>query len=303
MIRQLVLVHGGSQEHKDSAALKAEWIGALKEGLAKNGLTLPISEHDVRFPYYGDTLYDMVEGKSADTAADVILRGEEIAIAEKRFTRALMEEINKKYGISEEEIKQTMRTEVIEKGGPLNWEWFQGFLIALDRHVPYASGASIALFTHDVYQYLHNRAIREHIEEGVNSAITPGIDTVVVSHSLGTVVSFNLLHQQGHRLGWRIPLFVTLGSPLAVTEIKNKLKEFRQPVRCPECVTHWFNAMDEGDVVALYPLDSNSFPLDPVNPAIENKTNVHNHTDNRHGIEGYLDDRDVAKRIYDALTA
>ena len=61
--------------------------------------------------------------------------------------------------------------------------------------------------------------------------------------------------------------------------------------------------MDEGDVVALYPLDSNSFPLDPVNPAIENKTNVHNHTDNRHGIEGYLDDRDVAQWIYDALTA
>ena len=36
-------------------------------------------------------------------------------------------------------------------------------------------------------------------------------------------------------------------------------------------------------------------------PSITNKTNVNNHTDNRHGIVGYLDDPDVAKKIYQAL--
>jgi hypothetical protein len=56
------------------------------------------------------------------------------------------------------------------------------------------------------------------------------------------------------------------------------------------------------DVVALYPLDTKSFPLDPANPAIENKTDVRNRTANRHGIAGYLDDQEVARRIYDALT-
>ena len=60
----------------------------------------------------------------------------------------------------------------------------------------------------------------------------------------------------------------------------------------------WFNAMDQRDVVALYPLDGTHFPIDP---AIENKTDVDNDTENRHGISGYLTDKVVAKRIYDAL--
>ncbi len=38
-----------------------------------------------------------------------------------------------------------------------------------------------------------------------------------------------------------------------------------------------------------------------ITPAIENKTDVDNPTENRHGISGYLTDAVVAKRIYDAL--
>ena len=61
--------------------------------------------------------------------------------------------------------------------------------------------------------------------------------------------------------------------------------------------------MDERDVVALYSLEPAFFPLDPANPPIENKRDVRNRTRNRHGISGYLDDKEVAKRIYDALVA
>ncbi len=53
MTGQLVFVHGRSQEHKDAAALKGTWIAALREGLAKSGLDLPIPETNIRFPYYG----------------------------------------------------------------------------------------------------------------------------------------------------------------------------------------------------------------------------------------------------------
>jgi hypothetical protein len=301
MTKQLVLVHGRSQEHKDSVALKAEWLDALAEGLAKSNLKLPISEQDVRFPFYGDTLYDMVDGKTADMAASVIVRGDDSDDDEKRFTLSMMEEIRKKAGISEAQIAEVTDQDVVQKG-PLNWEWFQGLLIAVDRFVPHGSGASIALFTHDVYQYLKNSSIREKIEAGVSSALSSEIETVVVGHSLGTVVSYNLLRREGHLRGWKVPLYVTLGSPLAVGAIRNALKSF-SPTRCPECVTHWFNAMDERDVVALYPLNATYFPLDPVEPEIENKTDVQNPTKNRHGIGGYLDNMEVAKRIYNALTA
>ena len=110
------------------------------------------------------------------------------------------------------------------------------------------------------------------------------------------------LRQQGNGSGWKVPLLITVGSPLAITEVRSTLR-FLNPIRCPECVSAWFNAMDKRDVVALYPLDSTTFPLDPPMPAIENKTDVRNRTGNRHGIAGYLDDAEVARRIHQALTA
>ena len=298
-MRQLVLIHGRSQEKKDARALKAEWLEALGEGLAKNGLDLPIAESDVRFPFYGDTLYQMSGGVSADAAAEVIVRGTDGDAEAQRFTRAVIEEIRTQAGITEAQLAEVAGQDVVQRG-PQNWEWFQAILTAIDRHVPFGSGTSIALFTNDVYQYLKNRAVRDTIDAGVSAAIKPGVETVVVSHSLGTVVAYNLLRHFGHVRGWKIPLFVTVGSPLAISEIRRTLKQ-EASTRCPECADRWYNAMDERDVVALYRLDTNHFPIAPPDPAIENNFAVRNKTRNRHGIAGYLDDADVAKRIHAAL--
>jgi len=93
----------------------------------------------------------------------------------------------------------------------------------------------------------------------------------------------------------RVKRYVTVGSPLGLKAIKRQLDT---PLAMPPCAKGWYNAMDERDVVVLHPLDSKNFPIQP---PIENKTNVNNHTDNRHGIVGYLDDPDVARSIYTAL--
>jgi hypothetical protein len=66
----------------------------------------------------------------------------------------------------------------------------------------------------------------------------------------------------------------------------------------PACVRDWYNAFDPRDVVALYPLDAHNFPI---RPPIENKSTVDNFTDNRHGIDGYLGDADVARKIFEAI--
>ncbi len=300
MSKQLLFIHGRAQENKDSVALKAEWIEALNEGLSKSHLNLPIPETDVRFPFYGDTLYDLVAGKSAQEAASIVVRGEDTDADEKRFIRSVIEEVRKKAGITDEQLAAIGGQEVIDRG-PLNWEWLQTVLKAIDRHVPFGSGGSIALATKDVYQYLKNASIRQVIDTGVSAALTTGLETVVVSHSLGTVVGYNLLRQSGEAKGWRVPLFVTLGSPLGVSEIRKTVKSLAAPTQCPTCVKAWFNAMDDRDVVALYPLTSAEFPLDPADPRIQNKTDVRNKTENRHGIAGYLDDKEVARKIYDAL--
>jgi hypothetical protein len=294
-MRQLIFVHGRSQQGKDSIALKQEWVGAWERGLAKSGLTNPLPDRQIRFPFYGDTLVQMLAGMDADRAVDVIVRGPGLENASEAVMREMINEIATAAGVAEADVRDVLKSDVIEKG-PLNWGWVQGILEALDEVSP-LSKALVALTTADVSNYLTQPATRREIDAGVRGAALPGMDAVIVSHSLGTVVAYStLMGKSGTSWpGVPVPLFVTLGSPLAVNAVKSRLRPHTFPR-----VGHWFNAMDEGDVVSLHPLTPNHFNTGKF---IENDTTVENHTDNQHGISGYLDDRTVARKIFDALTA
>jgi hypothetical protein len=287
-------VHGRSQEKEDALALKQKWIGAFKKGLAKSGLQVPIAESDIKFPYYGQTLYDLVSDVAPDKVAEIVVKGAGEDRAQAAFLESVLNAVLDKAGITEAQVESLVGGDVVEKGLQ-NKGWVLGLLRAIDRFVPGASGASIALVTSDVYQYLRNPGLRDTIEDGVLQALTNETPMVVVGHSLGTVVCYNMLRRDGRKSGWQVPLLMTLGSPLGIGAIRDSLA----PIRSPESVKSWVNAYDPSDAVALYALDKTYFK---VTPAIENLAHVHNSTDNRHGISGYLDDQIVARRIYDALT-
>ncbi|KVX85400.1 hypothetical protein WL10_24265 [Burkholderia ubonensis] len=291
----LIFVHGRAQEMKDAAALKEEWIAALEEGLAASGLSLPLAVDDIRFPYYGQTLYDLTRDAPDDQVAEVVIKGAGQARKERTFLEQVLEEVAERGGVSSAQIQEEADADVIGRGGPLNDARLQAILKAIDRHIPLASGASIALATRDVYQYLSNPGVRDVIDTGVRNALTADRRSVIVAHSLGTVVAYNLLRRESGAQNWKVPSLITLGSPLGVTAIRKRLA----PIAYPTAVGPWFNARDPCDVVALYPLDATSFPL---TPSIENKNDVLNETENRHGISGYLSDAEVARRIHDALT-
>jgi len=298
MTRQLVFLHGRSQQGKNSINLKKEWIDAWQVGLDKSGLKMPIEESQIHFPFYGDTLDQLTNGISEEEAANIIIRGkniykedESISKEEEAFIKQYLKQVQHASGISNAQIDSELP---IKEKGVLNWPWVQAFLSLLDKNVPGASGISVAIFTRDVYSYLTDTNIRQKMDTGVQSALNFGSESIMVSHSLGTVIAYNVLRQAG--LETNVPLFITLGSPLAVNIVKKRIA----PIAHPKCAKHWFNAMDQRDVVALFPLDTDNFDVDPI---IENKTDVDNPTANRHGISGYLGDRDVAYRIYEALTA
>lgn len=293
MSKQLVLVHGRSQEHRDPATLKREWLDALAAGLAKSQLTLPISHDDVRFPYYGDVLYGLWQGTPDGQIPDVIIKGPAGADAERDFALDVIRQIQVAAGITDAQVRQVAGEATVQKGAT-DWPWVRGVLQAIDHFLPTGSGAAIAAFTNDVYHFLHDPGTRDRIEAGVRAAVQPAVPTVVVGHSLGSIVGYDLLRRDGQALGWQVPLYVTVGAPLAVNAIKQGLA----PIGFPGCVQQWFNAMDTRDIVALHPLDAAHFD---VSPGIENRTDVNNSTGNHHGISGYLSDQQVALHIYKAL--
>jgi len=179
--------------------------------------------------------------------------------------------------------------------GPLSNEWVQRGLRLLDTYVPRASARSLELTAADVVQYLTDIEVQSYIEQGVSKAFESCNQepTVVVGHSLGSIVAYRMLREMGP-IQCPIKALITIGSPLGISAVRKSL----QPISHPPTVESWSNAYDERDTVALNPLTERYFPVEP---SIRNYGGVHNPSDNHHKIRGYLSDRVVATWIVEAL--
>jgi pimeloyl-ACP methyl ester carboxylesterase len=257
-------------------------------GAARANVRVPDSTV-IELPYYGDELDRMVRLTALPLAIEANAKGT-ANDDDERLRGEILEELALACGVTREDIEREYAGEPRQKG-PQNWQWVQAILRAVDR-VPGLNSSAIDRLTRDVYVYLTYPGVRAKIDAMVSAAI--GNDpTVVLAHSLGSVVAYNVLIERAAAPD--VPRFITVGSPLAVRGIKRCLAA---PLRSPACVRHWFNAYDDRDVVALSALDANGFN---VVPAIENKHDVMNFTDNRHGIAGYLADPVVAAKIAEYL--
>ncbi len=286
---KLVFVHGRAQQGKDPIALKDEWLDALSYGMQRANMTLP-ADVLVEFPFYGDVLADLVE-RGVPLVSEVITKGAHPDEDEAQALRGeILAEIAAGVDVASEDIAKEMSDVPVERG-PGNWEWVQATLRAIDR-VPGLNAAAIDRFTRDVFVYLTKDGVRRRVNQIVEDAVGEG-PCVVVAHSLGTVVAYNVLH--GRQATPRFPRLITLGSPLGIRAIRSRITK---PLRSPACIENWFNAYDDRDPVALNPLDARNFDVDP---PIENKRDIKNFTDNRHGIAGYLADAIVARKIAEAL--
>jgi hypothetical protein len=288
---RIVFVHGRGQQGLNSATLKTAWLAALNRGAKANHQTIPAGI-DVRFPFYGDKLDEYTRQFAIPLTSDVHARGNAVDDEFLEFQAQFAEELRVKAGVTDAQVDAEY-VEGPEARGPLNWKWVQAILRAIDKNGTGMNQKSLELFTRDVFLYTTRPGVRDEIDRIVAAELTSE-PTVIVAHSLGTIVAYSILTTDRRDL--KVPLLVTVGSPLAVRAVRDQFR----PLRSPTPVTKWYNAFDTRDVVALYPLDDQNFP---VQPTVENNSTVKNHTDNRHGIDGYLDDGRVAKRIVDSLTA
>lgn len=294
---KLIFIHGRAQGFAQTRlkpeVIKQKWVEALQKGLEKNNLDLPISENDIIFPYYGDILDNLVN-EYEKPVKDIIARGVVNNQEEIKFFQEFLQEIASNANISTNIISSKVNSEYRERG-VLNWEWVQAILSAIDSKTPWGD-SSIKKFTYDVFLYLTISPIREAIDNEVKKHFT-NEPCVIVGHSLGSVVSYNTLSNETSEK-MSVKKLITIGSPLGIRAITKRLSK---PLRMPKSIEDgWFNAYDNRDYVALNPLTSRFFNIEP--DEIENKMDVINQTDNRHGIEGYLNDKVIARKIHNALT-
>jgi hypothetical protein len=134
--------------------------------------------------------------------------------------------------------------------------------------------------------------VRQRLRQALDAVAGP---VVVVSHSLGTVIAYDVLREP--RFAARaVPLLVTLGSPLGYAEIQDVVT---RPLQLPTPVRLWANFADPFDVVAL---DSSLADDFQGGPRIVD-ARVDNPSPNNHAACGYLGAARVRTTVAAALPA
>lgn len=287
----LLLVHGRGQGDFAAQELLDLWVRSLSIGIGASVAEL-VAEFDVRMPFYGARLDQLTHG-----AAGLVQPGgtDPSAMPAKNdfalFQHAHVREVQQRHNLSDAKLRAL-------GNGPgqaptINGSsWVHAILRALDR-IPGLSGEMLERLTYDVWLYMREQNVRAEINQIVEQHLKPGSRAIVIGHSFGSVIAYDILKD---RRDITVPVFVTLGSPLGIHSIRQGL----EPVRHPQCVSEWFNAFDRRDLIAMYPLDAQTFP---VTPNVVNYDAVENRTTNAHGIFGYLSDPAVAAKICSCFSA
>ncbi len=116
-------------------------------------------------------------------------------------------------------------------------------------------------FLRDVHEFFFVEDRRKVMEESVLERLRPGGGPfVVIGHSQGSMIAYKVLSQL-KAADFDVRLFVTIGSPLGLTEVQDELKKQlnTRKLVVPACVKAWLNVADPLDPVALDKRIGNDF--------------------------------------------
>lgn len=295
---RLLFIHGIKQESFTEPSLLAKWSNILTDHGFDGGKLAAANPH---MAFYGDILHQL--SISAAVGQPMSASISELAGAgqeELEFIQEGLDEVAEVRGFSQSEIAAAAARAEEELDDSVvaipmsTWlgRFAVGVLRLLDEIAPPLRDAALSALKQG-YAYLKKPGVRPAIDARVRPKIGGG-DLVIVAHSLGTIVAFQLLRElaeQGNAV--RVPLLITMGSPLGVEAVK---KYVDLPHRIPSNVVRWENYFDPGDPVTLGKKLSSQFAK-----GIADFGGINNHTDNAHGIEGYLNQVSVRDSLAGAI--
>ncbi|MEU6065875.1 MULTISPECIES: hypothetical protein [Streptomyces] len=261
---RIVGVHGVGKQRLGSNSLLKDWEPALADGLERAGGPQP-AQGDLRMAFYGDLFrppgHTLAVGDPIYTAEDVEDGVEAELLLEWWAACARTDP-----GVPPPGADTLARSP----------RAVQTALRVLQRSRFFADVSLRALVfdLKQVRRYLLDEGLREAARGRVEEAIGP--DTrVVVAHSLGSVVAYEALCA---RTDHRVRALVTIGSPLGMRMIYERL--LPEPGGWPgdASTLRWTNVVDEGDVVAAVRDLSLFFGTGVRGKAVHNGSHAHDAT-------------------------
>lgn len=151
----------------------------------------------------------------------------------------------------------------------------------------------------DVHDYLFDVDSRERMLDALADRLRAGGEPfVVVGHSLGSVIAYELL-RRFKKEDCDVALFVTIGSPLGLKEIQDHLGQ-SGPLAAPECVRRWVNFADIDDPVAIDSTLADEFGANSSGVVVVDSIVGNTERDrNPHSGTGYLSTKAVRDLVRD----
>lgn len=289
---RMILIHGINQQGKNSEKIRDAWLGSLRAVYAVNGPDPLGRLSSINAAFYGDELERL---SSAKVKGQAIALGAEDAPEDfDAFAVVALKEMALRMGATEEQISAALSETTVPQGAGPHKKWVKAIARVIETVSPLKGTLALRVLG-QAHAYIRN----QHVHDEVNKLVRPLFDgdepTIVVSHSLGTIVAYSLLREfaaAGRPL--QCPLFVTLGSPLGIDSVR---KGFAKPRVKPDHVKRWVNGADSEDFVAL----RSELTNDNFGPGIENYPDIENGHADPHDVAGYLRDARIAKEISDAI--
>ncbi|ELP30148.1 S8 family peptidase [Rhodopirellula baltica] len=182
---------------------------------------------------------------------------------------------------------------------------------ARDEAIPlphWARDRITRLFTryllNDVHDYFFDLEKQREIDETFRSRMIGGGPSIVIGHSLGSVIAYKNLCEAENLERHDVRLFLTLGSPLGLQEVQDFLKDAlrQRDLQKPVCVKNWINMADRLDPVAADPRIANDIDQSILDQAIANQDRPRH----PHSATGYLrhpDCQEYVRRVVGASFA
>lgn len=218
MAKKIIFIHGRAQK-PDKAPLQALWYDAIEHGLLRDygesGSLQAFRNVDKRFVYYGELSNSLLREPAEDLVSRQQALSDLKAYQTNQFDETTYSEVSK-VGFLKESLADTFSA-------------ILGRMGAAETLITMVAPDMAHYWNEDTY---FGSDVRHRLMLELKEALDNQDDVMIVSHSLGSMISYDVLWKLSHYGEYRhdygadkkVDLLVTLGSPLGDENVKDRLK-------------------------------------------------------------------------------
>lgn len=246
MAKKIIFIHGRAQK-PDKAPLQALWYDAIEHGLQRDcgdsSSLQAFRDVDKRFVYYGELSNRLLKKPTEDPVSRQLALAKLKEYQTNQFDKATYDDVSK-MGFLKEALADTFSA-------------ILGRLGAAETLITMVAPDMAHYWNEDTY---FGSDVRHRLMIELKEALDNQDDIMIVSHSLGSMISYDVLWKLSHYGEYRhdygadkkVDLLVTLGSPLGDENVKGRLKgsRLKGDKKYPLNIQQWINISAEDDFIS-----------------------------------------------------